>query len=35
MMELGNRLTSVETKFELLMKQSPRDVKVQSGSDGH
>jgi|SRR5437870_854297 len=33
MMELGNRLSSLETKIELLIKERPRNGKSQSGGD--
>lgn len=34
MIDVGNRLTSLETKLEPLMKQHQRDGKFQTGYDG-
>ena len=34
MLELGNRLSSIESKLELLMGEYRRDRKLQSGHDG-
>jgi hypothetical protein len=34
MLELGNRLSSIESKLELLMGEYHRDRKLQSGHDG-